>query len=166
MSHSIPPSILTYVEEASRAAQADIMPFWSSDDEDILEEGLLQLSYELDRDEVMPLLDQLPAGYKIVHSIFTWEQSRAGEGFVTGIENSGQTLVETAASSYESVGMGEEAAALRAMLHQLAATPNDFDKVNSAYDSIANPYKEDWERIPQLVNVLCSNAERYFCGAD
>lgn len=165
MSHPIPSSILTYVEEASRAAQADVIPFWLSDDEDVLEEGFLQLSFELDRDEVVSLLDELPAGYKIVHSIFTWEQSRAGEGFVTGIENSGQLLVEAAAASYDMIGMREEATALRAMLLQFAATSDDFDKVNSAYESISNPYKEDWERIPQLVRVLCSDAELYFHDA-
>lgn len=162
MSNEVPSSILAYVEEASRTAQSEVSPFWLSDNEEIQEEGLYQLSFELDRDELVPLLEGLPAGYKIVHSIFTWEQSRAGEGFATGVENSGPLMVEAAASSYDFVGMHEEATALRAMLKQCKATPDDFEKVNAAYESVSNPYKEDWDRIPHLVQTLCSSPERYF----
>jgi hypothetical protein len=120
---------------------------------------MYQLASELDGENPDYLLDQLPLGYRIVHSIFLWEQSRAGEGFVTGTENSGVQLVKAAAAGYDAMGMPEEAAALKAMLGQLAETPLDYARVETAYESVPNPYRQDWDRIPTLVRRLCERAD-------
>jgi len=162
MTRIIPALVLGMVEEASSSAHSEVSPFWQSDSEGIPEEGMYQLATELDVRDPDHLLDQLPPGYRIVYSIFMWEQSRAGEGFTTGVHNSGQALVHVAAASYAEVGMSEEAVALRRMLEQYAKTPLDHDRIEVEYNAVDNPYKDDWERIPHLVRHLCENADRYF----
>ena len=162
MTRIIPALVLGMVEEASSSAHSEVSPFWQSDSEGIPEEGMYQLATELDVRDPDHLLDQLPPGYRIVYSIFMWEQSRAGEGFTTGVHNSGQALVHVAAASYAEVGMPEEATALRHMLEQYAGTPLDGERIEAAYNAVDNPYKEDWDRIPHLVRHLCENADRYF----
>ncbi|MDM0037927.1 hypothetical protein QTH89_15980 [Variovorax sp. J22G21] len=162
MTRIIPALVLRMVDEASSSAGSDVSPFWQSDGEGIPEEGMYRLASELDVRDPDHLLDQLPPGYRIVYSIFEWEQSRAGEGFTTGLHNSGQTLVHVAAASYAEVGMSEEAMALRHMLEQHAKTPLDYDRTEAAYNAVDNPYKDDWDRIPHLVRHLCENADRYF----
>ena len=163
MTRIIPALVLGMVDEASSSAGSDVSPFWLSDSEETSEEGMYQLASELDVDNPDHLLDQLPPGYRIVYAIFTWEQSRAGEGFRTGTDNAGQTLVHVAAASYAEVGMSEEATALRHMLEQYARTPLDHARIEAEYNAVDNPYKEDWDRIPHLVRHLCENADRYFC---
>lgn len=162
MTRIIPALVAGMVDEASKSAGSDVSPFWQSDSEGVPEEGMYRLAFELDVANPDHLLDQLPLGYRIVYSIFTWEQSRAGEGFKTGTDNSSQTLVHAAATSYAEVRMPEEAKALRQMLEQYAETPLDHDRIEAAYDAVDNPFKDDWERIPHLVRHLCENADRYF----
>jgi hypothetical protein len=162
MPRIIPPAVLQFVEGASTDARADVFPFWRSDSEGIPEEGMYLLALELDLPNTAEILADLPVGYRIVFSIFNWEQSRAGEGFSTGIENSGSELVADAANSYEMVGMVEEAAALRRVLQQYVLTPHDFVALDAVYESEPNPYLEDWNRIPHLVRLLCANADSYF----
>ena len=162
MTRMIPPLVSGMVEEASASAGSEVSPLWQSDSEGVPEEGMYQLASELDVENPEHLLNLLPSGYRVVYSIFLWEQSRAGEGFKTGTDNSGQTLVYSAADSYELVGMPEEANALRSMLSQYATTPLDNDRIKAEYDAVPNPYKEDWGRIPRLVRHLCKNADRYF----
>ena len=95
-------------------------------------------------------------------NIFSWEQSRAGEGFRTGIENTGVELVAAAADSYEFIGMEPEATALRRVLEQYAQTPDDHEALERAYEKETNAYRDDWNRIPFLVRTLCANADLYF----
>ena len=155
----IPESVAPHVQAASEAAGSDVHPFWLCDSEGTAEEGMYQLATELDVENAEQGLGLLPAGYRIVHSIFLWEQSRAGGGFVTGTGNAGAACVEAAASSYESMDMREEAAALRAMLAQRMHTPHDHARGQAAYDAVPNPYRDDWDRIPTLVRRLCEQAE-------
>ncbi|MGO4307459.1 hypothetical protein [Cupriavidus sp. RAF12] len=163
MPHIVPPLVAEMVAEVSESAGSDVSPFWLCDSEGIPEEGMYRLAMELDVENADYLLDRLPFGYRIVHSVFLWEQSRAGEGFGTGTVNSGENWVLAAAVGYERVGMFEEAAGLRAMLEQYAKTPNDYELVEGAYNSVPNPYKDDWDRIPHLVRLLCKDAYGYFC---
>jgi hypothetical protein len=158
---SIPSPVVAFVESASEGAGAET-PFWHSDSAEVREEGMYQLAFELDVEDPESFLRSLPKGYAAVHWIFTWEQSRAGEGFCTGIENSGVAAVQNAAVWYSYLGMAEEAAALRAMLSQYAITPENYAEVEAAYESLGNPYLEDWDRIPRVVNVLCDRAEELF----
>ena len=158
----IPPSAREFVEGASKDARSDVVPFWESDSEGVPEEGMYLLASELDLPNTAEVLAGLPIGYRIVFSIFNWEKSRAGEGFVAGIENSGIEPVAAAADSYELMGMVEEAISLRKVLHQYEKTPLDFDAVQEAYGEKTNPNREDWDRIPQLVRKLSVNADRYF----
>lgn len=123
---------------------------------------MYQLASALGADDKEEILNQLPLGYRIVHSIFSWEQDRAGEGFKTGTDNCGSASVITATDCYECVGMIEEADALRRMLRQYLETPDDYEQIEAAYNHGANPYKDDWDRIPYLVRHLCKNADRYF----
>lgn len=162
MNRIIPPLVREMVEEASSSAGSETSPFWQSDGEGIPEEGMYQLAFELDVPDPDKLLGQLPPGYRIVYSIFLWEQSRAGEGFKTGVDNSGQALVHAAAVSYEEIGMHEEADALRRMLEQCTQTPHDHERIEAVYNAADNPYKDDWNRIPHVVRHLCANADRYF----
>lgn len=162
MARIIPPLVSSMVEEASASAGSDVVPFWNSDSEGTPEKGMYELASWLDTEDAKPLLGQLPPGYRIVHSIFEWEMDRAGEGFKTGTDNCGTAAVIAAADNYERVGMPEEASALRRMLDQYSATPDDYDKIEAAYNAAPNPYKEDWDRIPALVRHLCANADRYF----
>jgi hypothetical protein len=157
---SIPKSALPLVNEASKSARAEF-PFWNSSDDAVTEEGMYQLAFELDVEDVRLFLSGLPIGYSIVHWIFTWEDRRANGGF-TGTETCGVESVHEAANGYEHVGMAEEAAALRAMLKQYTDTPMDYERIEAAFNSIPNPYKNDWDRIPNLVKILCGNAEKYF----
>lgn len=158
----IPPQVQEMVDEASRSAGSDDVPFWQSDSEGTPEEGMYQLASELDVENAEQLLSQLPPGYRMVYSIFLWESSRAGEGFKTGTANSGPALVQAAAKAYARAGMAQEAAALERMLDQYIQTPQDYERIEAAYEALDNPYKEDWDRIPGLVRHLCENAERYF----
>ncbi len=162
MPRVIPPAVFEYVAGASTDARSDVVPFWQSDSEGIPEEGMYLLAAELHLPDTEALLDGLPVGYRIVFTIFNWEQSRAGEGFATGIENSGAGLVAAAASSYALVGMSEEARALRKVLEQYARTPHDFEALDAAYEANPNPNRDDWNRIPHLVRTLCANADHYF----
>lgn len=162
MARMIPSLVLEMVEEASSSAGSDVSPFWLSDSEGTPEEGMYQLASELDVENADPLLAQLPPGYRMVYSIFSWEASRAGEGFKTGTDNSGLALVQAAAKAYAEAGMPEEAAALERMLAQYVHTPLDYDSIEAAYEAVDNPYQDDWERIPRLVRHLCENADRYF----
>ena len=162
MARIIPPLVLEMVEEASSSAGSDISPFWQSDSEGTPEEGMYQLASELDVANAEQLLSQLPPGYRMVYSIFLWESSRAGEGFTTGIDNSGPALVQAAAKAYAEAGMAEETTALERMLAQYVQTPQDYQLIEAAYEAVDNPYKDDWERIPKLVRHLCENADRYF----
>lgn len=157
----IPSTVVASVESASEGAGVE-SPLWHSESEEAREEGMYQLAFELDVIDRETFLSSLPAGYAAVHWIFTWEQSRAGEGFCVGIENSGMVTLENAAVSYARLGMVEEAKALRAMLSQYARTPENYAEVEAAYESIENPYKEDWDRIPGVVKVLCERAEELF----
>ncbi|MEJ2381685.1 MAG: hypothetical protein P8076_10990 [Gammaproteobacteria bacterium] len=150
-----------FVESASEGAGTN-NPFWHSDSAEAREEGMYQLAFELDVADKEALLRKLPDGYAAVHWIFTWEQSRAGEGFCTGIENSGVTAVENAACWYVHLGMAEEADGLKAMLSQYAKTPENHELVEAGYDSVENPYREDWDRIPRVVEALCDRAEELF----
>jgi hypothetical protein len=161
---NIPKFLVPLVQEASKSAGAEF-PFWETDDLEIAEEGMWQLAFELDVENVELFLFPLPAGYSIVYWIFEWEGHRAGEGFCTGTDNSGVGCVHNAANSYELIGMSEEANALRAMLAQLEVTPDKYECVEAAYNAVPNPYKEDWERFPYLVKTLCANAEKYFYTA-
>jgi hypothetical protein len=161
---SIPESVLPIVEEASKSAGAEF-PFWESEDLETAEEGMWQLAFDLDVKDVEAFLSPLPLGYSIVYWIFEWEGSRAGEGFCTGTDNCGVDCVRNAAKSYEQIGMPEEANALRAMLTQLEQTPEGYEQVEAAYNSVPNPYGEDWHRFPHLVKILCANAEQYFYEA-
>lgn len=162
MPRIIPPLVSRMVEEASASAGSDVVPFWNSDSEGTSERGMYELASWLDTEDAKPLLGQFPPGYRIVHSIFEWEMDRAGEGFKTGTDNAGEAAVRSAADSYEEVGMSEEANALRRMLAQYLATPDDYEKIEAAYHAAPNPWKEDWDRIPALVRHLCANADRYF----
>lgn len=163
MTRIIPPLVLEMVNEASSSAGSDVSPFWQSDSEGTPEEGMYQLALELDIENPDHLLNQLPPGYRMVYAIFQWETSRAGEGFKTGTDNSGAELVQAAAKAYAEAGMPEEAMALERMLAQYTQTPLDYERIEAAYEAEDNnPYKEDWERIPQLVRHLCENADRYF----
>jgi len=162
MRRTIPASVFRFVEVASTDAKSDVVPFWHSDSEGTPEEAMYLLAAELDVPDAAEMLEDLPAGYGVVFSIFKWEQSRAGEGFATGIENSGIELVAEAAKSYELVGMVEEASALRRVLQQHSQTPRDYSTLNTMYESEPNPYRDDWSRIPHLVRLLCTSADRYF----
>jgi len=162
MARIIPPEVQEMVDEASSSAGSDDAPFWESDSEGIPEEGMYQLASELDVENADQLLSQLPPGYRMVYSIFLWESSRAGEGFKTGTDNSGLSLVQAAATAYAEAGMAEEATALERMLAQYVQTPEDYDRIEAAYEAGDNAYKEDWDRIPHLVRHLCENADRYF----
>lgn len=162
MTRIIPPLVSEMVEGASNDAGSDVFPFWKSDNDAIREEGMYLLALELDVENFDELFSQLPTGYRIVHSIFNWEQSRAGEGFKTGTQNSGEALVHAAAAGYDAVGMPEEALALRRMLDQYAKEPLDHDRMEAEYNAAAHPYKDDWERIPYLVRHLCENADAFF----
>ena len=162
MPRVIPASAQAFVAGASKDARADVVPFWDSDSEGVPEEGMYLLAIELDLPNTAEILARLPIGYRIVFSTFNWEQSRAGEGFATGIENSGTELVAAAADSYEFMGMVEEAIALRKVLQQYANEAFNFDSLDDAYESEPNPYQEDWNRIPHLVRTLSINADHYF----
>jgi hypothetical protein len=162
MPRVIPPAVSSFVEVASSDSGSDLVPFWLSDSEGIPEEGMYLLASELDLPNTAELLAQLPQGYKVVFNIFNWEQSRAGEGFATGIDNSGVGLVAAAAEAYELVGMSEEASALHRVLDQYTQTPSDYEALNGAYEGKPNPYRDDWVRIPQVVRILCAGADRYF----
>jgi len=162
MARIIPPEVQEMVDEASSSAGSDEAPFWESDSEGIPEEGMYQLASELDVENADQLLSQLPPGYRMVYSIFLWESSRAGEGFKTGTDNSGLSLVHAAATAYAEAGMAQEATALGRMLAQYVQTPEDYDRIDAAYEAGDNSYKEDWNRIPHLVRHLCENADRYF----
>ncbi|MET0027732.1 MAG: hypothetical protein ABW101_08850 [Candidatus Thiodiazotropha sp.] len=159
--HSIPNKVSAYVDAASEAAGSR-SPFWNSESEEVREEGMYQLAFELDVEDREKFLESLPKGYSAVHWIFTWEQSRAGEGFCTGTDNSGVETVEQAAFWYAYLGMTEEAAALKEMLCQYMITPGHVDAVDTAYHSIENPYFEDWDRIPRVVYELCNRARELF----
>lgn len=159
---NVPQLAAPLVSAASKSANSEVDPFWRSDSEGVPEEGMYQLATELDFENPDELLDHLPRGYRIVHSIFLWEQSRAGEGFVTGTANSGTQVVHAAADAYDEIGFTEEAAALRSMLAQLQKTPAGYDEVSAAYDSVQNPYRNDWDRIPPLVRRLCEQASSLF----
>jgi hypothetical protein len=158
---SIPSNVESMVVSVSEDVGTDT-PFWFSESEEVREEGMYQLAIELDVVDREVFLQSLPDGYAAVHWIFTWEQSRAGEGFCTGIDNSGVEAVENAAVWYANLGMPEEAAALRAMLLQYVDTPEDYDAVDAAYQAVENPYVEDWDRIPKVVNLLCDQASELF----
>jgi hypothetical protein len=162
MPRIIPPSVYEFVAGASADAKSDMVPFWQSDSEGVAEEGMYLLAMELDLPDTAQLLAGLPVGYGMVFSIFNWEQSRAGEGFATGIDNSGVELVDAAAQAYDLVGMGAEANALRRVLAQYAQTPQDYEVINAAYENTPNPYQNDWDRIPHLVRTLCAGADGYF----
>lgn len=150
------------VVRASKEAQSDVVPFWYSDSEGVAEEGMYLLACELDLPNTFELLSALPPGYRMVFSIFSWEQSRAGEGFSTGIENSGAEIVAAAAVAYSELCMTEEASALGRVLVQHAVTPGDYAALQAAYESAPSPYTEDWDRIPHLVRTLCAQADRLF----
>jgi len=160
---SIPGSVESMVVSASEGSGAE-MPFWHSESEESREEGMYQLAFELDVVDQEAFLQSLPDGYAAVHWIFTWEQSRAGEGFCfcAGIDNSGVDAVENAAVWYMRLCMPEEAEALRAMLLQYVETPEDYGSVEDAYLSVENPYAEDWDRIPKVVSLLCDQAQDLF----
>jgi len=158
----IPEIARPLVKRASKDAGAEY-PFWSSEDEIKQEEGMYQLAFELEHENVEEYLSMFPLGYSIVYWIFTWEQSRAGERFCTGTDNAGLSVAFKAAELYEKIGLHEEASALNAMITQLSATPEDDDQIECAYNLIDNPYKEDWIRIPYVVDHLCLKAEEYFC---
>lgn len=162
MNRMIPPLVSRIIEEASASAGAKISPFWQSASERVPEEGMYQLAAGLDVKNPEQLFNQLPSGYRVVYSIFMWEQSRAGEGFKTGTDNAGQSLVHAAADCYDLVGMPDEAGALRRMLVQYASTPLDYARIEAEYAALPNPYRDDWDRIPYLVRHLCVNADRYF----
>lgn len=162
MARIIPYQVSAMVAEVSSSTRSETSLFWFSGDEHIAEEGMYQLAFALDAENTEELLNQLPPGYRIVHSIFTWEQDRAGEGFKTGTDNCGSASVISATDSYERVAMIEEADALRRMLRKYLETPDDYEQIEAAYNHGANPYKDDWDRIPYLVRHLSKNADRYF----
>lgn len=162
MPRTLPPLVVEMVSRASKDAQSDVTPFWKSDSEGVPEEGMYQLACELDLPNTQELLATLPPGFRMVYSVFNWEQSRAGEGFSAGIENSGPELVHAAAEAYEALGMAEEALSLREVLTQYSVAPNDYAALEAAYASVPNPYKDDWNRIPKIVRVLCDRADQLF----
>jgi len=165
MTHSLPAPVADMVERASLHAGSDVIPFWLSDSEGVPEEGMYQLANELDQPNTGELLTGLPSGYRLVYSIFTWEQSRAGEGFATGIGNSGVDLVNTASQSYQELGMTEEARALQRVLASYSVSPDDYTALEKAYEAETNPYRDDWVRIPFAVHTLCAQAARRFHAA-
>jgi hypothetical protein len=150
------------VARVSRDAHSDVMPFWRCDSEGVAEEGMYQLSTELDLPDTERLLTDLPAGYGFVFAIFNWEQHRAGGGFASAIETCGTDLVAQAAQSYQRLGLCEEADAIYRVLVQYEATAGDHALLDEAYDAEVNPYRDDWVRIPKAVRVLCREADQLF----
>lgn len=162
MTRQIPPIVAPLVARASADAGSDGVPFWASDSEGVAEEGMYQLADELDLPDAARWHDRLPEGYGLVFAIFSWEQSRAGEGFRTGIDNSGTDLVARAAAAYERMEMREEAEALQRVLAAYGRDPTDHEAMSDAYEARPNPYLEDWVRIPHLVRALCAQADALF----
>lgn len=158
---AVPDPVAAMVDDASAAAGV-ASPFWATSDPMARETALYELAFDLDVEDRGRLLAALPDGYAATQWIFTWEQDRAGEGFGTGVANCGVAAVEQAASWYARLGMPEEARALHAMLAQYAQTPEDYEKIDAAYNTVENPYREDWDRIPRAVEILCDGAEGYF----
>lgn len=162
MPQTLPLAVSNMVVRASEDARSEVMPFWDSDSEGVPEEGMYQLASELDLPNTEELLAKLPLGYRLVYSIFNWEQSRAGEGFSAGIDNSGVALVAMAATSYRELGMSEESLALSQVLDHFAEFPEDAAGLQAIYDSVPNPFAQDWDRIPHAVRTLCTRAKSLF----
>lgn len=158
----LPHSAVKLVTRASKDARSDVVPFWRSEKEGVAEEGMYLLATELDLPDIEQILSELPDGYRLVFYIFNWEQSRAGEGFSTGISNSGIELVVQAAQSYDSLAMPEEAQALRRVVSHYQNAPEDYAGLEAAYVAEPNRFANDWVRIPHVVHALCESAEHMF----
>ena len=118
---------------------------------------LLELAAELAISNLK--LNALPKGYRLVATLFQWENECQTEGW-NAFEWT-PDIAEIVQAFYE-VGLTQESEAISRAAAAWALSGEDYDAADEAYHEQSNGYKIDLDRFEYLVDYFCEHADEIF----